>query len=61
MITELQDAQLLARIHGGDLIAKETKYHFNGPGQLERSGKYKSQACLTVSQAILYTLKQDTH
>ena len=28
MITELQDTQLLARIDGGDLIAKETKYHF---------------------------------
>ena len=28
MITELQDTQLLARIDGGDLIAKEMKYHF---------------------------------
>ena len=27
LITELQDAQLLARIDGGDLIAKEMKYH----------------------------------
>ena len=27
MITELQDTQLLARIDGGDLIAKEMKYH----------------------------------
>ena len=27
MITELQDTILLSRIDGGDLIAKETKYH----------------------------------
>lgn len=27
MITELQDTMLLSRIDGGDLIAKETKYH----------------------------------
>ena len=29
MITELQDTELLARIDGGDLIAKELKYHLN--------------------------------
>jgi len=27
MITELQDTTLLSRIDGGDLIAKESKYH----------------------------------
>ena len=27
MVTELNDAQLLARIVGGDLIAMEVKYH----------------------------------
>ncbi len=27
MITELQDTQLLARIEGGDLIAKDAKYN----------------------------------
>ena len=29
MASELQDAELLARISGGDLIAKEAKYHYN--------------------------------
>ena len=29
MITELQDTELLARIDGGNLIAKELKYHLN--------------------------------
>lgn len=29
MATELQDAELLARIAGGDLIAIEAKYHYN--------------------------------
>ena len=29
MVTALQDTELLARIDGGDLIAKETKYHLN--------------------------------
>ena len=28
MATELQDAELLARISGGDLIAIEAKYHY---------------------------------
>ena len=29
MATELQDSLLLARISSGDLVATETKYHFN--------------------------------
>ncbi len=29
MATELQDADLLARISGGDLVAIEAKYHYN--------------------------------
>ena len=29
MATELQNSLLLARIRSGDLVATETKYHFN--------------------------------
>ena len=61
MITELQDTQLLERIHRGNRIAKETKYRFNGPNLKDQENMNHSRAWLTVSQAILYKLKQDIH